>query len=195
MNMQSIDDGETLHIRGYDVRVRIEYDADGGLPWKNCDGMGVIRETRDQRNKHAGERPFGSCYMFDVRATTIEAKRDCWGVGAEAEAELAKKLGRTPTAAQITAEAVERQYQYLRDWANDMWQYHGYVVTLMDGTEESGHEDSCWGFEYWLFDDEKNAYFYDEIRGAAEALVREAEKEATERRYWESRDVCTEVAA
>lgn len=193
--MRTISDGEVLVIRGYQVQVRIEYDADGEYPWENCVGMGHIRREHNRRNKRAGEQPFGSCWMFDFRKTTEEAKRDGWGIGKDDEAVMAQKLGRPPTRAEVTSESVRRQFEYLKAWATDEWQYYGYVVTLLDGKgKETEHFDSCWGFEYWLYDDEKNQYFFDEVYGAAEQLVEAAEAEQTEVRYWHERDVVTEAA-
>lgn len=190
--MRIISDGDVLTIRGHKVKVRIEHDANGGLPWKNCDGMGHVRREPNRRNKHAGEQPFGSCWMFDFHKTTEEAKRDGWGIGKDDEAALAQKLGRLPTQAEVVAESVRRQFEYLKAWAADEWQYHGYVVTLLDSKgKKTEHVDSCWGFEYWLYDDSKNVYFFDEIHGAAECLVLAAEEEQAEVTYWHERDVVT----
>ena len=188
--------GTVLDIRGYEVKVEITPDYDADLPWESCDGMGVIREVRRSGDdKLPGERRFGD-YFFDVCATTKEATRDGWGLGPESMVELTLKLGRAPTKKEITAAAVESQFQYLKAWADDEWQYYGYTVTLMqrddaDELVETDKSDSCGGYECWQYDDAKNAYLYDEIRSAAEQLVKDAEMEQVEVQYWNERDVVT----
>lgn len=190
-------DGDIIELRGYKVKVEIRHDPDSREPWKECEGYGVLVERGrrySQRDKRPYERPLGDNYWYDMKATRATAERDSWGWGCDVVA-LATKLGREPTRKQIIAEAIERDYQFLLAWINDEWQWHGYIVTLLDvDGEETEFSDSCWGFEYWLYDDSKNQYFFEMIRGAAEELVEDAEKEARAIREWNERDVMTEAA-
>ena len=71
------------------------------------------------------------------------ARRDGWGLCDADKAKLAKKLGRTPTRGDIVAEAVDRDYEHMRRWCADLWQYVGVIVTH----EESGESASLWGVE------------------------------------------------
>lgn len=196
----TIDNGEILLIRGHSVRVEITPDYDQELPWENCDGMGIVREVRNQKDdKRAGERPFGERFQFDFQATIKEATRDAWGLDKAGLEALAAQLGRPPTKKQIVAQSVENAFEYLQSWANEEWQYHGYTVTLMNSDDdgevsESDNSDSCWGFEFWFYDDSKNSYFFDQIRAAAASLVLQAETETSEVKYWESRGIETVAA-
>ena len=192
----SLEDGDVISIRNYAVRVKLMQDTDVTRPWKECDGMGVIRETTNTCRKRAGERIFGGRYMFDVAATTAEAKRDSWGVSVERTQAMTRRLGRQPTRGEIVAQAVEEQYEYLVAWANDDWQYCGYKLHLQSPDKggklvNTGATDSCYGFEYWPSDDTKNQYLYSEIRRSSEYLVELAEKEGAEVRFWNERDVVT----
>jgi hypothetical protein len=102
------------------------------------------------------------------------------------------------TAGEITAEAVRRDYEFLRLWANDQWQYVGVVVKLMledeDGelVEQDDFEDALWGVETYL--DYHMEQAYENAGNVAHQyrkhLAAEA-KEATERDYWLEREVLT----
>lgn len=54
---------------------------------------------------------------------------------------MAAKLGRTPTQGDIVAEAVQRDFDYLRRWCTDQWSYVGVVVKFIsEDLEESESE-------------------------------------------------------
>ncbi len=143
-------DTHTKIIDGYTVTVSVYVDEDMGPPWKQHDGHGPVSEWTT-RKKRPGERMLNddkaSCRFYDWQEAIVIAKRDNWGIPDEAKAELSAKLKREPTKDEITAEAVRRDFEYLRGWCNDEWQWHGYETTITgpDGVEHEG--DSCWGFD------------------------------------------------
>ncbi len=186
---------ETIEHRGVTVRIKYFYDHDAGCPWENSDGHGVIRSEYSYYGKPEkkpgevliqGER--GSYHIYDWQESTRIAKRDGWGVS-NPPAGLTQK--------QITALAVKADFDYLRGWINDNWYYVGVVCTVLDvDGEETGIEDSCWGFETL------NEYHETAGREMAESLAesthkarlhqwRAALKEARARKYWASRGVGT----
>ena len=190
------EDNEIIELRGYRLRVQIKHDDSQGEPWKECEGYGVIKRRRsNSREKHPWERFMGDNYIYDMRATRAKAKKDGWGLDEEALIALSARLGRVPTGKQMIAESIEKDYAFLLTWINDEWHWHGYIVTLLDADDEEmdDYSDSCWGFDFWLYDDTKNRYFYEQITDAAEHIVQRAEKEAQELRYWNERDVMTEA--
>lgn len=77
------------------------------------------------------------------------AKRDGWGLADEHISELAAKLGRKPTKGEITHASVMRDFEYLRGWCNDDWQWLGYTseIETPDGKTLESDLDSCWGFD------------------------------------------------
>lgn len=138
--------------RDYTIKVDCHWDPFNVLPWEEHAGHGIVSdwETRDKR---PGERVLasdhGSKRYYDFEATLAVAKRDGWGLSAEATSALAHRLGRPPTKREILVAAVEHDFEYLRRWCNDEWHWVGYVCTITDpeGNEvEQGH-DSCWGFD------------------------------------------------
>lgn len=152
-----------VEVNGRRFSVRVEYDDSGDAPWDRADGHGPVSDWRrasytGRPDKRPGEmvlnRDRGSARLYDFAEATRIAKRDGWGIGAEAEAELAQRLGRAPTRREIVREAVMRDYEYLRAWCNDEWWYVGVIVAELDSEgEETGKDDSLWGVEsggdYW----------------------------------------------
>lgn len=104
-----------------------EQDGDCRAPWDEHDGHGVIREVslryNDHPEKHPGEvaihKNHGTAWLYDVKATTALAKKDGWGLGDEAKAELVERLKREPTKKEITAEAVANDMEFCRKYLND----------------------------------------------------------------------------
>jgi hypothetical protein len=177
-----------------------EDDEFTGTPWEDDEFTGIVSDWVS-RDKRSGERLLSvdgrSRRFYDFAGSVKKAKQQGWGISDDAKAQLAKLLGRAPTAAEIVVEAVERNYQYLRGWCNNDWCYVGVTVSLLNEAGEVVNEDSLWRVES---DDGYRATIAHElaeqlVRDAEEqaaAAVREAVREAEERRYWESRDVVTE---
>lgn len=142
---------KTEVFKGYKVTVSIHQDIHhDGAPWEESDGHGIVSGW-ERRDKRPGERVLNSDRslnrFYDVAETMKLAKRDGWGLSDEAKSALAVKLGRTPTAGDILAEAVNGDFEYLRGWCNDEWQWLGYTTEIETPEGETIDGDSCWGFE------------------------------------------------
>lgn len=131
---------ETFEHNGRKFTYTTERDDCICEPWKECDGHGIVSEWKrhafgmgSKPPKAPGERVLiwerGSYRTYDMQATMAIAKRDGWGLSDEATAKLAARLGRTPTTGDIRAAAVERDFQYLRAWCNDEWEWLVICVT------------------------------------------------------------------
>lgn len=151
MPRRTLSDGDTFELEGAECRVRFEYDDSHGAPWDECDGHGPVSEWA-QRDKRPGElvlcQDRRSKRYYDQQEATVIAKRDGWGLGREEATKLTVQLGRAPTRNEIVAEAVRRDFEFLRSWCNDDWHYVGVVVELLDEDgEPTKHHDSLWGIE------------------------------------------------
>lgn len=139
-------DGDKFERGGREFVLAIRHDADHEPPWEEADGHGVVSEWTS-RKKRSGERVLASDRsrrrFYDFAETTRVAKKDSWGLGRDAEAELAQKLGREPTRGEIVRESVTRDYDHLRRWCNDDWHWVGVVVK----EDETGEVESLWGIE------------------------------------------------
>ena len=138
-------------------RVEFVFDSDMGAPWKDHDGRGVVSDW-ESRDKKPGEvviaSDHGSKRFYDVAETTRIAKRDGWGVS---DADTSKM-----TPAQITALAVQRDMERMRDWCNDVWHWCGVSVFPLtaDGDELRSKTESLWGIE-----SDADDYFEEVIAG------------------------------
>lgn len=154
-------------IDGYTVRIDIHQDEHMGAPWEEHDGHGVVSDWT-HRDKAPGELVLISDHRsyryYDVAATLKIAKRDGWGLGDEGKAKLAKRLGRKPTAKEITAEAVQHDYEYLRGWCNDEWVWLGYITEITTPEGKTLDGDSCWGFD-------EEEYMLSEAMGCAKHTI------------------------
>lgn len=149
--------GCTLNHKGHTFHVETEPDLDAGPPWEDCDGHGYVSEWTT-RDPELGERVLShdhnSYRYYDFDATLELATKDGWGLMPD------KAKGLTPE--QITRQAVENDYEYLRAWCNDEWRYVGVVVTLV-GTQYS---ESLWGVE-----DSDDTYVAEVARELADQLL------------------------
>lgn len=140
---------ETITLKGLTFRVTCEPDCDMGPPWKEHDGHGEVRETRCYKyvalvEKRPGERVLhsegGTAWLYDWQSATVTAKRDRWGLCDDDKAKLAETLGRAPTADEITAEAVRRDFDHLHCYCEGDWSWITLCVTLLDCDEEPTEE-------------------------------------------------------
>ena len=146
---RTIYDGDTIEVDGRSFTVTFPTDDFGRKPWEDGDGVGIvsdwIRSTR--RGKAPGERILHTDdhyrRYYDFGATLQKAKRDGWGLTEADTTKLTAKLGRAPSKAEIAVEAVEHDFERMRQWCNDQWRYVGVVVT----DDETGAQDSLWGVE------------------------------------------------
>lgn len=144
-------DGDTFTVRGIDFRVTFPYDDCGDAPWENSDGHGPVSGW-ERRSKRPGEWVLnsdrGAHRYYDAAEAMRLAKQDGWGLRETHIADLAKRLNRTPQPGDIRAEAVRRDFEFLRGWCNDEWAYVGVVVEILDEEgEPTGEDASLWGIE------------------------------------------------
>jgi hypothetical protein len=143
-------DGNVFDHRGYRFRVKFERDDDTDAPWENSDGHGIVSDWTT-RQKAPGERVLsedhGSFRYYDFAGTLQLALRDQWGVAG----------GRLPgeSRRQYAVRAVEQDYEYLRAWCRDEWEYLGVIVSLHADDADDEDEtmvESLWGVESYSDD-------------------------------------------
>jgi hypothetical protein len=179
-------DGDTFTRHGFEFTVTHPCDDSGDAPWERCDGHGPVSDWT-RRDKRPGERILcedrGSHRFYDWQAACKLARTEGWNA-------------KPYDAPNQIERAVRADFDRLRDWCNDRWQYLGVVVTLK-GTE---HEDSLWGVESDAYD-----YLAETAHDLADEILhrlgklpeqrrqawRAALTEAREARYWAQRDVAT----
>lgn len=153
-----MDDGDTFIHRGVRFKVAVKPDEHCDPPWENSDGHGAVRSTYNYYGgpeKKPGERPMhserGTHWLYDWQAAMETAKKDGWGLGPQGIADLTEKLMRAPTKGEITAEAVQRDFDFLSGWVRNDWHYVGVVVTELDAEgdeiDNPAAHDSLWGVE------------------------------------------------
>lgn len=125
-------DGDTFVVDGKTFRVNFPDDDIGDPPWERDDTHGPVSEWA-VRDKKPGELVLWGDALarqyYDMRAA-VKLARTEWG-------------HKTRKAA---AEAAQEDYERLRRWCNDLWNYVGVVVTLVkDGKDVD--DEACWGFE------------------------------------------------
>lgn len=148
--MTALDSFDFEHA-GRNYTAEIHHDADHGAPWEEEDGHGPVTDwTRDA--KAPGQRLLyqdrhGAGRFYDWQEAMKIARRDGWGLGDAERAALAAELGREPTRGEITAEAVRRDFEHLRDWCNGDWFWCGVVVRRAGACCCCGDSESLWGIE------------------------------------------------
>lgn len=148
--IKNLSDGDTFTHAGLQFIVSIEDDTDQPAPWEREEGHGPVSEWT-RRDKKPGEwllmsERYSKCF-YDAAGAMEIAKRERWGLNDEALAALTAKLGRTPTKAQICAEAVRRDFEHLKDWCNDGWSYVGVCVRHVSQDDMDKYSYACWGME------------------------------------------------
>lgn len=133
-------DNEQFQVDGFTFRVNFENDVDYGSPWENDDGHGPVSEWT-RRDKRPGELVLcsdrGSKRFYDYQAAVKTARVDGWDCPPY-------KQG---TKGERAARAARADYDRLRAWYNDQWQYIGVVVHLLDDDGEEVDSASLWGIE------------------------------------------------
>jgi hypothetical protein len=146
---------------GWRAEIKTEYDDAMGEPWKEHDGHGVISEWRSKDiDPSPSERVLcedrGSARYYDVAATLILARKDGWGCGIDAHKH--RRVAKTADnpwgiSRAAIACAVERDYERMRGWCRDDWQWIGVIATVYDADGEKVSDESLWGIEsdgdYW----------------------------------------------
>ena len=161
---------------GWTARVKVGHDDDAEPPWEREDGHGPVREalTLGEEVKHPGERLLSGglhgrnerTWLYDFAEAVKIARRDGWECphgfnNVLPECRVTKKM--------MAQCAAELDFQRLRAWCNDEWEYVCVSVELRDAEGEIVEGDSLCGVEsdgeYW------KELAAEMINGLAEGLV------------------------
>lgn len=138
---------------GKQFRAFIEHDAYAGTPLEHEDGHVPVSEwvRRDKRPSEVIVNSDRGSYRFVcLREAHERARHQGWGLAGHQLAHLEEKIGRLPTAREITARAVQLDIERMRAWCADEWCYVGVCVSLLgpDGQPVSDkYSAACWGIE------------------------------------------------
>lgn len=154
---------DEFEYKGHKFKVEFPQDNNYEAPWERSDYHGPVRRVFRREQKRPGERVLAGEYrdgyhLYDF-AEAINLAKTKWGVVATD--------GKTQ--GQVAAEAVEQDFEYLRRWCNDQWQYVGVVVTLLDVPDYS---DSLWGIE-----SDQNEYLTETAYELADQILAQLEKD------------------
>lgn len=135
---------DVLEVNGRRYRVEIIPDEDHSAPWEECDGHGPVSEWT-RRAKLPGEliliEDRGSYRYYDFAEACCIARADGWDAKPYNEGQETRR--------QQAAKAAWADYEYLREWCNDVWRYVGVVVTAECECcgDFTGDSASLWGVE------------------------------------------------
>ncbi|MBJ9659035.1 hypothetical protein [Burkholderia gladioli] len=104
--------------------------------------------------------------------------------------------GRDPskplTEGEVRAEAVRLDFEHLRRWAADQWNWVGVVVTLLGDDEDlDGLVANDYGHALWGIESDGDAYLEGVAIDLMTEATTEAHRETLEAAHWASRDVQT----
>jgi hypothetical protein len=132
--------------RGYQVKVRIEWDDTAGNPWDNEEGHGAVSKWRPRDSKGPGEMVLvddrGRCLFYDFAGAVATARKDGWD----------SPPYNTGTKGERAHRAALADFERLRGFCRGDWGYVGVIVTVTRAGAEVGRE-SLWRVEsegdYW----------------------------------------------
>lgn len=170
---------ETFKHKGLHFSVETEHDTDMGPPWEEHDGHGVVSEWTT-RPKRAGERVLCEDFWtrrryYDIQASMAIAKRDGWGINPERRAKLEAMKGGALSPGEIAALAVAADFDRLRAWCDDRWDWCVVVVTLLDTDGEPTWERAYLG---GVESDSDDDYIMECAEDMAEEIISRIGKEA-----------------
>lgn len=155
------------------------YDAQEANEMAKRDGWGLTEEHKTDlierlsrskviRRPKAGEKP-----VYDSGNGLYKYRAD--------QIETVTIPGRDPakplTAGEIRAEAVRRDFDYLRGWANDQWHWQWIKVEMLDEEGESTDiEDSLGGVE-----DSDDEYLFDTVEELMDNCIRQKQRDLQEK--------------
>ena len=135
----------TFEFEGAHFQAEIAHDAFMGAPWDEHDGHGIVSEWTD-RPKEAGELVLVTdgrrSRYYDFAASCARALAEGWDAKPYNTGQETKR--------QQAAKAARADYEHLRAWCADEWQWVGVIVTpLCDccGTPDDSRAESLWGIE------------------------------------------------
>lgn len=129
-------------IDGFSCRATVYFDNDSFAPWEQEDGHGPVSGWTT-RHKKAGEKILsqaeGAYLYYDFQEACKIAQRDGWGTKGDEGLSKAEKA----------AKAAQRDYEILKAWCNDEWQYFGVAVTVSreDVALTGKYDHALWGIE------------------------------------------------
>jgi hypothetical protein len=136
-------DGDIVERDGRYFRVNIKRDDCGDTPWQRDDGHGPVSDWT-RRNKAPSERVLcsdrSSKRYYNFAEAVRIARRD-WVLPGIIDGK---------TAGQRAHEAVEADFERLRRWCADQWEYVGVVVTPLADEDDGCKTDyqfALWGIE------------------------------------------------
>lgn len=149
INKDSIPDYAPCSIElpnGWRAAIDTPRDYDMGPPWKEHDGHGPVSE-RTTRDKRPGERVLHVDYphrrYYDFAEAVRIARKDGWGC----------QHPEHVTRGQKAACAAEQDFQRMRDWCMDYWEWIGVTITITDAEGNHVADAAVWGIEsdsdYW----------------------------------------------
>ena len=155
---------DSVTYKGRALTIEYHYDHDTGEPWKEHDGCGVVTEWMRKDHKRPEYRIIStdgeSVRFYDVELSMQRARKQEWGCGIDAFMRLTGEHRRTPTNRMCVADAVERDFQYLKDWCENKWWWCW--INVVD--VETGENESLGGIEYHDFNTpEYTAYILEVI--------------------------------
>ena len=171
--------GQTIELgerKGLRFVAELHPDEDHSAPWEECDGHGPVSDWTS-RGKSPGElvlcddNPSGlrgrtNRRFYDFQKACRIARLAGWGVKG------GKQEGETNRA--YAARSARHDFEALRAWCNDEWQYVGVCVTAYHGeTDIELASASLWGIEC-NYPGSDNSYLDD----VAQELMDEAQSEA-----------------
>jgi hypothetical protein len=144
--------GDTFEHAGAEFRVTHEHDGQNGAPWEG-EGHGAVSEwirgyVETPRDCWVLVSERGAKRFYNWRETLELAKAESWGMEPAGVAQLAQRLGRTPTPRDIRKAAVRADFEFLQGYCEGAWHYVGVIVELLDKDgEATGEANSLWGIE------------------------------------------------
>lgn len=146
-------DRTPLELFGLSFTVQLQRDEHHEPPWESSDGHGVVTGWEpddaglDPNRYRVLHQDRHAARYYDWEKSTERATEEQWGLGDEDLqtflAEFTQYTAETLPAHLRIQRAVQLDYEFLRSWCNDEWEYVGVIVQL-EGTRI---ERSLWGIE------------------------------------------------
>jgi hypothetical protein len=170
------DDFYSFTHEGQSFRAFLEFDQDMREPWKEHDGHGIVSEWRAKESKDPGEmvlcKDHGRCRFYDFAGTIKLAKKDGWGAPHAKDCPYRYVKGKLKGCkcgisklkpGEVAHQAAMADFERMRDWCQDRWQWVGVIVK-----DAFGNETSLWGIET-----DGTDYLKETARELANDLLRE----------------------